>query len=195
MLIWLLFTVQPVYFWCQLNCNGDLVILSYSSFAGCEQNWWECHALREKSNKDSVRKQNCMSSHIWRRWDVCTSREDVQVADGFLRWTAADSEAFHQVVDRRWNVGTETDHTVGKAATACSGFARSPQYCQFSSAPSERVGLSIQKLLILVGCMIHHLLASSWFWPSDNLTHCQRSRTVLVISVMKWSMCAFKPAC
>lgn len=32
---------------------------------------------------------------------------------------------------------------MGTAATAGSGFARSPQYCQFSSAPSERVGLSV----------------------------------------------------
>lgn len=40
-----------------------------------------------------------MLSHMWSLWDVCTSRKDIQVADGFGQRTAVDTEAFRYMVD------------------------------------------------------------------------------------------------
>lgn len=54
---------------------------------------------------------------MWSLWDVCTSRKEIQVVDGFL----TDAEAFHHVtwlMERRAEVG----HGIGKAAAGCRGF-------------------------------------------------------------------------
>lgn len=45
-----------VYMWCQLNSNGDLAKLSYSSFAGCEQNLENALLCERREERDSVRK-------------------------------------------------------------------------------------------------------------------------------------------
>lgn len=49
--------------------------------------------------------------------------------------------------------------------------------------------------MLLVRYTVHILLVSKLCWPLDNLRHCQRCRSVIVTFVMKWFVCAVKPAC
>lgn len=60
-----------------------------------------------------------MLSHMWSLWDFCSGRKDIH---GFLE-DETETEAFHEVVDL-------SNMVWGEATTACSGFARDPQYCQ-----------------------------------------------------------------